>query len=124
MDNYRYTLLSNSLRDYGWDVKDRKNLKLVRPSDIMRVVPVVDSCFVNHYFTWGDNPVLRWAANNTKLVRSGKKMGTDTGNMYYAKIEGKSRKTDPFMALVAAMTIEDMLTVSIGELPDIGVFTF
>ena len=124
MDNYRYTLLSNSLRDYGWDVKDRKNVRLVRPSDIMRIVPVIDSCFVNQYFVWGDNPVLRWGANNTKLVRAGKKMGTDTGNMYYAKIEGRSRKTDPFMALVAAMTIEEELTPSIGELPDIGAFIF
>ena len=44
--------------------------------------------------------------------------------MYYAKIEGRSRKTDPFMALVAAMTIEEELTPSIGELPDIGAFIF
>ena len=47
--------------------------------------------------------------NNAKKVRSGKKDGTDTGNYYYAKIEAKSRKTDPFIALVAAMTIEDVL---------------
>lgn len=33
----------------------------------------------------------------------------DTGNFIYAKIEAKSRKTDPFMALVASMTIEPLL---------------
>ena len=33
----------------------------------------------------------------------------DTGNYIYAKIEGKSRKTDPFMALVASMVIEPVL---------------
>ena len=31
------------------------------------------------------------------------------GNYVYGKIEAKSRKTDPFMALVAAMTIEDQI---------------
>ena len=49
--------------------KAYKNLKLVRPSDIMKVAPVIDSCFANDYFVWGDNPVLRWATNNTKMVR-------------------------------------------------------
>lgn len=84
---------------------------MVRPSDIMRVVPVIDSCFVNHLFTWGDAPELRWAANNTKLIRYGRKPGqaddADLGNFVYGKIEAKSRKTDPFMALVMAMTLED-----------------
>jgi len=69
------------------------------------------------------NPVLRWAANNTKKVRAGKTLGTDTGNYYYAKIEGRSRKTDPFMAFVAAMVIEDKLEQpATGEL--LPVITF
>lgn len=33
----------------------------------------------------------------------------DTGNFVYSKIEAKSRKTDPFMALVASMTVENVL---------------
>lgn len=57
---------------------------------------------------------MRWATNNTMLVRRGEKEGTDTGNYFYAKIEGKSRKTDPFMALVAAMTVEDELPAGGG----------
>ncbi len=109
LDNYRYALLSEALRKVGFDAKDYKNVYLVRPSDIMKVVPVIDSCFANQYFVWGDNPLLRWATNNTKLIPSGKKQGTDTGNYYYGKIEAKSRKTDPFMALVHAMCIEDAL---------------
>ena len=47
--------------------------------------------------------------NNTKRVRSSKKLGVDTGNFIYAKIEAKSRKTDPFMALVASMVVEPAL---------------
>ena len=125
LDNYRYALLSNSLKKVGFDAKEYKNVKLVRPSDIMKVVPVIDSCFVNHYFVWGDNPLLRWAANNTKLIKSGVKTGNDTGNYVYGKIEAKSRKTDPFIAVVAAMTIESELGDGYcGETPDIGVFTY
>jgi hypothetical protein len=47
--------------------------------------------------------------NNTKRGRSSKKKGVDTGNFIYAKIEAKSRKTDPFMALVAGMVAESAL---------------
>jgi phage terminase large subunit-like protein len=87
----------------------------------MKVVPVIDSCFNNRYFAWGDNPVLRWAANNTKKIRSGVKSGTDTGNYVFAKIEGKSRKTDPFQALVHSMVIEGELPVNVGTYDDIPV---
>lgn len=108
VDNFRFALLRKTLETIGFSV-EAKTLRLIRPSDIMRIQPVINSCFLNHYFTWGDCPSLRWATNNTMLVRSGRVQGTDTGNYYYAKIEGKSRKTDPFMALVASMVIEDEL---------------
>ena len=129
IDDFRYALLSNELRTIGFDAKTYKNLKLVRPSDIMRVAPIIDSCFANDYFIWGDNPVLRWATNNTKLVRYGRKPGkqddADIGNFVYAKIEAKSRKTDPFMALVASMTVEENIPyVQNVTMPDLGVFTY
>jgi len=112
IDDFRYALLARYLTDIGF-TKEAKNLKLVRPSDVMRVAPVIDSCFANQWFTWGDAPELRWATNNTKMIRYGRKLGStgdaDTGNFVYGKIEAKSRKTDPFMALVAAMTIEDQI---------------
>ena len=113
IDDFRYELLSKYLEEIGFETKVRKNLKMVRPSDIMKVAPVIDSIFVNHWFCWGDAPELRWATNNTKLVRAGRKPGreddADLGNYVYGKIEAKSRKTDPFMALAAAMTVEDVL---------------
>ncbi len=112
IDDFRYALLARYLTDLGF-TKGNKNLKLVRPSDIMRVVPVIDSCFVNQWLVWGDAPELRWATNNAKMIRSGRKLGcaddADIGNYVYGKIEAKSRKTDPFMAFVAAMTCEDMI---------------
>lgn len=125
LDSFRYALLANALSKLGFDAKENKNIVLVRPSDIMKTAPIIGSCFVNNYYIWGDNPVLRWATNNTKMVASGKKEGTDTGNYYYAKIEGKSRKTDPFMALVAAMVIENELGDGIIlDMPEIDVHTY
>lgn len=109
LDNFRYALLAEYLSQIGFDAKEKKNVKLLRPSDIMQVVPIIESDFANQRLIWGDNPPLRWAANNTKVVRSSRSIGSDTGNFYYAKIEGKSRKTDPFMAAVAATCIESEL---------------
>lgn len=109
MDHYRWTLVSEAFKAIGFDAADKNKVKLVRPSDIMQVEPVIQECFDRNQFIWGDCPPLRWAVNNTKRVRSSKKMGVDTGNFIYAKIEAKSRKTDPFMALVASMTVESSL---------------
>ena len=94
MDHYRWTLVAEAMGRAGFDAADKSRVKLVRPSDIAQIIPVIDECFSRQHFTWGDNPPLRWAVNNTKKCRSGKKQGTDTGNFYYAKIEAKSRKTD------------------------------
>lgn len=121
MDQYRWTLVSEAMRKIGFDANDKSRVKLVRPSDIMRVEPVIQECFDRQLFTWGDNPCLRWAVNNTKRVRSSKKLGVDTGNFIYAKIEAKSRKTDPWMALVASMTGEDVLgTGQAAAMPPVG----
>lgn len=109
LDHYRWTLLSESLKKIGFDANDKSRVKLVRPSDIMQVEPVIQECFDRGNFRWGNNPCLRWAVNNTKRVRSSKSKGVDTGNFIYAKIEAKSRKTDPFMALVASMVAEPVL---------------
>lgn len=125
VDDFRYPLIKDALLSIGFDAKPEKqggNLVLTRPSDIMRIAPVVTSCFNNQLFAWGDNPVLRWAANNTKLEPRKAKTGVDTGNYTFAKIEAKSRKTDPFMALVHSMTIEDCLgTVNYADLPELKV---
>ena len=125
MDNFRWTLLSESLKKIGFDARDKNKVKLIRPSDIMQVEPVVQECFDRELFYWGNNPPLRWAVNNTKRVRSSKKAGCDTGNFIYAKIEAKSRKTDPFMALVASMVAEPV--IGTGEplkLPPVGAVGF
>lgn len=122
MDGYRYGLLSASLEQIGFSA-DRKNITLVRPSDIMKIVPSIESDFNNKRLVWGDNPPLRWATNNTKRVRSSRKMGFDTGNFTYAKIEAKSRKTDPFMAVVHSAVIDYRLGSGVAYQP-LPVITF
>lgn len=119
MDNFRWTLVSDEFQKLGFDPKDKTRVKLVRPSDVMQTDPIIQHCFDRDLFTWGDNPCLRWAVNNTKRVRSSRKIGVDTGNFIYAKIEAKSRKTDPFMALVASMTVESALEADQTVLPPI-----
>ena len=122
LDGYRFALMADSLAKIGFEPKERKNVKLVRPSDIMQAEPVIQECFNRGLFTWGDAPHLRWAVSNTKRVRSSRNIGVDTGNFIYAKIEAKSRKTDPFMALVASMTCENELSGQTVTLPPIGAF--
>lgn len=115
IDSYRYALLADALSKIGIS-KEKGNLMLVKQTDIIKIVPVIDSCFNNGYFHWGDNPVLRWATNNTKVIRYGKDVGADKGSFVYAKIEAKSRKTDPFMALVASMIPESQIKNRPGQI--------
>lgn len=92
------------LKKIGFDAYERKNVKLVRPSDIMKVAPVINSAFINHSFSWGDSPLMNWYVNNTKKIMN-------NGNITYGKIEEHYRKTDGFMALVSAMTLHEELAV-------------
>lgn len=125
MDSFRWTLVSEAFRAIGFDAMDKIRVKLIRPSDIMKTDPVIQECFNRKLFVWGDNPCLRWAVNNTKRWRSGRDTGVDTGNYIYKKIEAKSRKTDPFMALVASMVIEPVLGAGASaSVPDIDTFVF
>lgn len=105
LDSYRYTLLKEPLMQLGFecDRKGRNNLKLVRPSDKMLVAPLIASDFANHRIVWGDSALMRWYTNNTSAVED------KNGNIIYDKIEPKSRKTDGFMAFVAAYTQLDLL---------------
>jgi hypothetical protein len=86
IDSYRYSLLSDALAKVRIS-KEHGNLMLVKQADIIKVVPVIDHCFLHGYFHWGNNPVLRWATNNTKTIRYGRDAGADKGSFVYAKIE-------------------------------------
>jgi phage terminase large subunit-like protein len=129
IDSYRYTIFADALAKAGFS-RENKNIKLYRPSDIIRVVPLINRYFVNGYFAWGDTPHLRWATNNTKLIPAKKSKvaadgEADFGNFLYDKIEPRARKTDPFMALVASIIVEDMIPdVEDVDYDDYDVFVF
>lgn len=103
VDYYRYGFLKRKLEAYGFNGERGGNLKLVRPSDYMICNALITSSLVNEKVIWGENPYLRWCANNTRIVRDKR------GNEAYEKIEPRSRKTDGFMAFCNAMIVSDVL---------------
>lgn len=107
LDYYRIDLLKKPLLEIlGMDTSlrgDRQQVYQVRPSDQMRVHPTIDDAFANHRIAWGDSPVIRWCTNNAKCEPA------PNENYKYGKIAPHSRKTDVFMALVAAMVVGDRI---------------
>lgn len=103
LDDYRFALMKSALAHIGFAYKS-ENIKLVRPSDKIKIEPIIDSGFRNHNIVYGDSAIMRWYTNNTKKVKSKK-----YGNYEYQKIEAKKRKTDGFFAFVAAMTQHELI---------------
>lgn len=99
-DSYRYAILRRALAEVGFDAASG-SVKMVRPSDIMYAQGKIDSAFAHGGIVWGDDPMMRWYTNNTKLVAA------PNNNFKYEKIEPSSRKTDGFMAFVHAFTLEE-----------------
>lgn len=102
IDNFRYSLMNHAFKEIGFEAFELKTIKLVRPSDIMKVSPIINSVFINHNLSWGDSPIMNWYTNNTKKILS-------NGNATYGKIEEHYRKTDGFMAMVSAFTLQEEL---------------
>lgn len=113
LDSYRYDLLKRYLNGIGYDTDKNgaNNLKMVRPSDIVRVQPQIKSDFDNRRVIFGDDKLMRWYTNNTKTVPL-KGTKYETSNYTFGKIEPRSRKTDGFFALAAAYTQDDKLQVA------------
>lgn len=105
IDSYRYTLMSKALREYIFFSAEKEfgNVKLVRGSDEMKNIPGITAKFAGGRIAWGDNPLMRWFANNSKIAM------TSYGNMTYQKIEPKARKTDGFKAFAAAECASEVL---------------
>ena len=109
VDNFRFSYLNLALKQIGFDAFEKKNVKLIRPSDLMKNYVSLNSIFVKHNLSVGDNPYFRWNVNNTKKVIDNR------GNVTYGKIEPRYRKNDAFMSFAAAQCIEDELPEVIGD---------
>lgn len=132
VDTFRYALIKKVIENVGFTGGKGGNIYVIRPSHIIQAVPVIDQMFLRERISWGEyEPLMRWFTNNTKKVPASaaakQRAGPDSnGNYKYDKIEAKSRKTDGFMALVAAMTQEALLkdvSDAPEEMPMLRVFT-
>lgn len=104
LDNFRYALMKKSLKKIGyeWEKGEDSKVHLIRNSDKYIVAPKVISIFNKHQIIWGNNSLMRWYTWNVELIKK-------NGNIEFGKIEEKSRKTDGFMAYVAALIDEDSI---------------
>lgn len=109
MDMYRFLLLKGIFEKYGISIESKDNpygqVRMIRKLDsIMAIVaPRIEVAFAEGKVNIGNSAIMRWAINNTAI-----KIGKD-GNKKYEKIEPKLRKNDPFMAFVAAMSVQELL---------------
>ena len=72
------------------------NVKLTYTPEQSQVAPIITSAFTSQRIVWGDSMLMRWYTNNAcRLIDK-------RGNISFGKYEPKSRKTDGFMAMVAA----------------------
>lgn len=123
IDHFRIALMRKTFKERGWDPDPKKgNIKLTYRPEVSEVAPIITSAFISHKIRWGDSMTMRWYTNNAcRKIDS-------NGNITFEKIEPKTRKTDGFMAFVAAFIVatkhEDIFEVlpDVDKLP--GVFVF
>lgn len=68
-----------------------------------KLAPLVDMMFANHNIVFGPDRMMRWYTNNVYVDIDPK------GNKSYKKIDPEKRKTDGFMALIHALTLDEQL---------------
>lgn len=115
IDDYKKAILKAALEKYDFS-KENGNLTMVRPSNIAQALPNIERYFINEKFVFGNNRMLMWATNNTKVI-PWKKSTTgdaDLGNQIYAKINPRFRKNDPFMAFVHSFVEAERLTGAVS----------
>lgn len=119
LDNFRYALMKKSLKKIGyeWEKGENSKVHLIRSSDKYIVAPKVISIFNKQRISWEDNSLMRWYTWNVELVKK-------NGNIEFGKIEEKSRKTDGFMAYVAALVDEDLIRERSQIRRPLGTMTF
>lgn len=110
IDKFRYGYLNKAFKAIGYDAFEIKNIRIIRPSDIMQAAPLINSAFINQKIAWGKTPIMAWMTNNVKKVIEG-------GNVRYDKQDPHYRKTDTFMAFVNCMVLEEELE---GQQADLG----
>lgn len=105
IDNFRFTLMTKALNNVGFDTAKggANNILLMKRVTEMRYAPVIISAFDRQLVQWGNNPLMNWYTYNACISKD------KDGNMIFQKKEARSRKTDGFMAFVAAVCASENL---------------
>jgi phage terminase large subunit-like protein len=111
LDNFRITLMAQSLKEHGFDTDKggANNIRLTKRVTQNRYAPLIISLFNTHQICWGQDPMMGWYTNNACIEED------KTGNLTFAKKDPIARKTDGFMALVAAICASENLQDSADE---------
>lgn len=119
IDDYRFGIMKKALEGVGFVSGKDGNILQVKGRNIMQIAPRLIAKLNRQQVAFGDDALMRWYINNTKQL-------LDTrGNITFGKIEPKTRKTDGFMAAVAAVTMVDRLELEqANSAMGFGVFTF
>lgn len=119
IDDYRFGIMKKALEGVGFVSGKDGNILQVKGRNIMQIAPRLIAKLNRQQVAFGDDALMRWYINNTKQL-------LDTrGNITFGKIEPKTRKTDGFMAAVAAVTMVDRLELEqANNAMGFGVFTF
>lgn len=119
IDDYRFGIMKKALEGVGFVAGKEGNILQVKGRNIMQIAPRLIAQLNRQQVAFGDDALMRWYINNTKQL-------LDTrGNITFGKIEPKTRKTDGFMAAVAAVTMVDRLELEqTNSAVGFGVFTF
>lgn len=70
---------------------------LVRQTDIITAVPVIEHYFIQQTLYWGDSPPMRWAANNTKVIKYGKNQEPTKARLFMQKSRARDEKQTRFL---------------------------
>jgi len=108
IDDYRYGIFKQALEGVGFTSGKEGNILQVKGRNIMQIAPRLIAALNRREIAFGNNPLMRWYINNTKQLLDVR------GNVTFGKIEPKTRKTDGFMAAVAATTLIEKLELEIS----------
>ncbi|SFH68697.1 terminase TerL endonuclease subunit [Pisciglobus halotolerans] len=101
MDRFRISVLKEAFQEAGLPWQEVPS----GPITHGKLAPLIDTMFANHTIVYGNDMMMRWYTNNVYVKMDNK------GNKTYEKIEPETRKTDGFMALVHALSLDEQLEV-------------
>lgn len=109
MDTYRFSLFRECFEEYGFTTETKANpygiIRMLRRSNSIyaMVAPKIEKAFADGKVNYGASAIMRWYTNNTEVSID------KFGNKAYQKIEPILRKNDGFMAMVSAMSADNLL---------------